>query len=49
MKRPRARPKRATHEQSSQENKRQFHGYLKEWTTDHKVGQQLGPPLMMFP
>ncbi len=31
-----------THEQSSQENIRQFHGYIKEWTIDHSAGQQLG-------
>ena len=42
MKRPGARPRRATDEQSNHENKRQFHGYLKDWTTDHGVGQQLG-------
>ena len=34
--------KARTDEQSNQENKRRFHGSLKEWTTDHRVGQQLG-------
>ena len=34
--------KAATDEQSNQENKRQFHGSLKEWTTGHRVCQKLG-------